>query len=349
MDANSEIALKPFILVVDDEAFMRELFAATLRDAGFLVETVGSGSEALDFFAHTLPDLVLLDLLMPEFDGLATCTALRRLPEAAFVPIVMLTAQNDHEAVRLALEAGVNDFMSKPVPPELLVHRLRYALHSSRTLQHLAESRTRLTDAQRIARLGNWEWRVATNSLWWSEEIAQILAPLPVDFARTAQAFFALIHPDDRQRVANAFGICLDERAPIDDDFRLILADGGLRFVHLRGEVAGSPIGRPERVVGIMQDVSERRCAENQLQVLKEAIETLPIGITISDESGGIIYANSAEARMHGFTIAELLQSKARDLAPGRMERALPPGELPTLKLWQRESVNHRKDGSEFP
>jgi len=108
------------ILVVDDVARNVRLLEALLTPEGYEVVAAGSGAEALERVADRGPDLVLLDIRMPDIDGYEVCRRIRADPERAFLPIVMVTSAEDEERVR-ALEAGADDFVAKPLnPPELL-------------------------------------------------------------------------------------------------------------------------------------------------------------------------------------------------------------------------------------
>ena len=88
---------------------------------------------------------------------------------------------------------------------------------------------------------------------------------------------------------------------------------------------------------------------ESNLRVLKAAVESLPIGITISNADGKVIYINPADAAMHGYEVGEMLDLDARNMAPSRLHHDSPLEKQKTSGVWQRESVNRRKDGEEFP
>jgi adenylate cyclase len=108
------------ILVVDDVARNIRLLEALLTPEGYDVVTASSGTEALERVADAAPDVVLLDIRMPDVDGYEVCRRIRADPEHAFLPIIMVTSAEDEERVR-ALEAGADDFVAKPLnQPELL-------------------------------------------------------------------------------------------------------------------------------------------------------------------------------------------------------------------------------------
>ncbi len=125
------------VLVADDDAILREIAGAMLRDAGFTVQTVASGDAAVAACALRLPDIALLDVEMPDGNGYQACTNIRALPGGADLPIVMVTGCDDTVSIDRAYEAGATDFVVKPINWALLVHRIRYVLRGARTLVDL--------------------------------------------------------------------------------------------------------------------------------------------------------------------------------------------------------------------
>ncbi|MDB6112847.1 MAG: histidine kinase [Pedosphaera sp.] len=118
------------ILVVDDEPDLVELVAFNLKAEGFEVITASNGVEALDQARDALPDLIVLDLMLPELDGLAVCEILHRLPATARIPIIMLTAWSTELSRIIGLETGAQDYMTKPFSPRELVIRVNKLLRS---------------------------------------------------------------------------------------------------------------------------------------------------------------------------------------------------------------------------
>lgn len=119
---------KSRILVVDDEPDAVELIAFNLKSAGFDVMTADDGEEALRKAIHGKPDLVLLDVMLPEMDGLEVCKALRQNAGTARLPIIMLTAKAGEVDRVLGLELGADDYVTKPFSPRELLLRVKNLL-----------------------------------------------------------------------------------------------------------------------------------------------------------------------------------------------------------------------------
>jgi len=120
--------MKPKILVVDDEPDALELIEYNLKAAGYDVVTASDGEEALKRARNSHPSLVILDLMLPEVDGLEVCKTLRREPSTATIPIIMLTAKAGEIDRVLGLELGADDYVTKPFSPRELVLRVKALL-----------------------------------------------------------------------------------------------------------------------------------------------------------------------------------------------------------------------------
>lgn len=116
------------ILSVDDERDVTDLVSFHLNRAGFNVLTAASGREALDTIDHNHPDLIILDLMLPDIDGFGICEILRRHDETAKIPIIILTAWATNDAEHLGLELGAIDYVTKPFSPKKLVERVKHLL-----------------------------------------------------------------------------------------------------------------------------------------------------------------------------------------------------------------------------
>ena len=117
--------MKPTILIVDDEPSGQQVVESILQDQGYAMEFASNGKEALKKAGELKPDLILLDIMLPEIDGIQVCQMLRKNSELAKIPVVMLTALNDRDIRIASLDAGADDFISKPFDRAELRARVR--------------------------------------------------------------------------------------------------------------------------------------------------------------------------------------------------------------------------------
>jgi DNA-binding response OmpR family regulator len=136
----SKRSVKPRILVVDDEPEAVELLEFNLKQAGFDVLTAADGAEALRKARSVAPDLLVLDLMLPEIDGLEVCKMLRRDPTTQGLPIVMVTAKAAEIDRILGLELGADDYVTKPFSPRELVLRIKKILERGQPIADDSET-----------------------------------------------------------------------------------------------------------------------------------------------------------------------------------------------------------------
>jgi DNA-binding response OmpR family regulator len=119
------------ILIVDDEAILAETLAYNLEQAGYEVTTAADGASALEIVQREVLDLIILDLMLPEIDGLEVCRQVRSKRNTAAIPIIMLTAKNEEIDKVVGLEVGADDYMTKPFGRRELLARVRALLRRS--------------------------------------------------------------------------------------------------------------------------------------------------------------------------------------------------------------------------
>ncbi|EXJ14346.1 diguanylate cyclase/phosphodiesterase with PAS/PAC sensor(s) [Imhoffiella purpurea] len=143
LDPTPEARERPLILVVDDDQSVQLLSSSHLTDAGFEVVGALDGNSAIECARARVPDLVMLDVMMPGMDGFTTCLKLRELTGLGLTPILMVTGLDDLASIERAYESGATDFLPKPINWNLILYRIRYLLRSSATLAALHGSEAR--------------------------------------------------------------------------------------------------------------------------------------------------------------------------------------------------------------
>ena len=135
------------ILVVDDEPETVELVAFNLKAEGYEVVTADNGWSAVEQARELLPDLIILDLMLPELDGFTVCETLQKQPATARIPIIMLTAWSSELSRIVGLESGAKDYMTKPFSPRELVLRVKNVLSSREPVHPRTKTRSAKTGA----------------------------------------------------------------------------------------------------------------------------------------------------------------------------------------------------------
>lgn len=128
-----QVSVRAKILIVDDEPEAVELIEFNLKQTGFEILTAADGAEALKKARSALPNLIVLDLMLPEIDGLEVCKMLRRDPATGGIPIIMVTAKAAEIDRILGLELGADDYITKPFSPRELVLRIKNVLQRGRS------------------------------------------------------------------------------------------------------------------------------------------------------------------------------------------------------------------------
>lgn len=208
-----------------------------------------------------------------------------------------------------------------------------------------------LAEAQALAQIGSWQWNTALDEAIWSAEMYRIFGRDPAAGPATSEAFFAYVHPEDRERLAQGYAQTFGGGTSFVLDYRVVLEDGTERIIHALGREDRE---NPGNDIGTVQDVSELRAAERQLRSAEErfrgAFESAPIGMAIADLQGRYERVNQAFCDLIGYS-AEVLATSSVELITHPEDRAmdrqmfglLTNGQLPEF---DREKRYVRADGT---
>ncbi len=254
--------------MVDDEEMQRILARTSLEHAGFSVTEAQDGEEALALYREIHPDLILLDVKMPKLDGFSVCKTIRGMPLGRHIPILMLTGLEDSDSIEQAYQSGATDFAVKPINWLIIGQRLSYMLRASQAAEQLRLSKARLSNAQRIAHLGYWEWRPAANQLLISEELCQILGLPSGTDAIAHEDFLSRVHSSDRDLLQETLARLQMDLESSSIEYCLLGAEGEKKFVVQRAEVLFDHSGDDMRFQGTVQDVTERKNSEEKIRLL---------------------------------------------------------------------------------
>ncbi len=208
-----------------------------------------------------------------------------------------------------------------------------------------------LSESQRIAHIGSWAMDLTTGQLSWSDEMYRIYGVTAEIFGHSVPALVELIYPDDRPLMEKWIGDCLAGKKPAELDFRIVLADGSIRFIRGRGEVQRDKDGKALRMVGSAQDISERKQAETELRIAAIAFESQE-GIIITDAEHTILRANQAFSRISGYSAEEVIGKTPGMFASGLHDEEFHAAKWRTIEQtgsWEGEMWNRRKNGEIYP
>ena len=204
---------------------------------------------------------------------------------------------------------------------EQAYRRLKESEHDLAEVQKIAHKRLKeseqdLAEAQKMAHIGSWKWDILTGELHWSDEVYRIFGLNPQEFGATYDAFFNYIHPDDRDYMDNAVKTALNGK-PYAVDYRIILANGSERIVHAQGEVIFNDENVPIRMKGTVQDITERKMAEEVIRLSniynRSLIEASLDPLVTIGPDGKITDVNNSTETITGHSRDELIGTDFSD------------------------------------
>ena len=176
----------------------------------------------------------------------------------------MITGLDDDESINLAYKRGATDFITKPINYNTLVHRVRYMLRSQQHFTALRKSEDRLTKAQRVARLGYWDFLCQTNTFSASEEIEEFLGVNSGDIVSYSD-FLSLIHPDDREQLQEHLFKCQQSEQAVSVEHRIRLKDSTTRVVYQEIVSTYDSATQSMHLSGIIRDLTEHKQVEDRI------------------------------------------------------------------------------------
>jgi len=258
---------RPLVLVVDDEDYMRFLVEESLDQAGFDVIEAANGEEGLKLFQERRPNVVLMDVMMPGMDGFETCAELRKSPGGVHVPVLMITGLEDVDSINSAYSAGATDFIAKPINYELLGHRVRYLLRASSAINQLINSERRLADAQRIARMGYWDWDAEQDAVHISPQVYKIIGIPEDEVITTFDQFLSWVHENDRMQVREWFSEASTLGGQTSITHRSNAPGGSESYIRQQVEAVCEG-DKVLQLYGTLQDITELHEAEARIHKL---------------------------------------------------------------------------------
>ena len=346
------------ILIAEHEPHDIEMIQHELKVGGinFIAEIVQSKESYCQALTSFVPDVIFSDYTLPAFDGATAFSIKEKMaPETPFI-LVSGTISEEH-SIEL-IKNGVTDFVLKDKMSTLnskLIRALKQARdikEKQLTEKSLIQSEARLVEAQALSKIGSWETVMADMSVIWSRETFSIFDIEPGQFCSTHAGFLQFVHPDDMEKVSKAFDDSLSTTVINTVDHRIITQTGSLKYVEERWRIIPDQNGKPFRAIGTCQDITERKIAENKLQVsefrYRSLIEQATDAICIADKSMQFIEINPYACELFGYTMAEALELSLEDIlfSEDLVNNPLKIEDLQAGKTIRSERRLKRKDGT---
>ena len=254
------------VLVAGDDHIAREITKAILEEQGFVVSIAENGLGMLSQFEKDKPNLILLDVEMPEMSGFEACERLRSLPGGENIPVIMMTGRDDAEDIERAYEAQATDFVSKPVNWAILVQRIRYLLRAAKTFAELERSQLRLISAQKMANLGYWDWEISNDKLYLSDQASQIVGH-PFDAISSQEKYINVVHKEDLEFFIGEVNNSVLKGNPLEFEYRVVTAEGDVRCIRNVAEASAVDAeNKPTWYMGTVLDITEQRRNEETIR-----------------------------------------------------------------------------------
>ncbi|HUW26631.1 MAG TPA: EAL domain-containing protein [Gallionella sp.] len=358
------------ILVVDDIPESIHPLISALTDE-YRITVANNGPKAIEMVeGPTPPDLILLDILMPEMDGYEVCRRIKATEAGNHIPVIFLSTVDDSVEKIRGFSIGAADFISKPFDIDEVRARIR--THLELSLLHLffeqtvalrtaalRKSESQLSEALRIAKVGYWEYEFAADKFVFNDQyysLHKITAEEAGGYWMSSAGFARrYVHPEDAPLIGKNVQLAFESADP--DYFamveaRILTGKGEIVWVEARITVEKDAKGRTIRLIGVNQDITERKQAEESLRLFRTLLDYSSDAIEVLEPSTmRFLDVNETSCRILGYSREEMLELSVFDIDP-----AFTPEIAKTTEVRLRqagnahfETVRRHKDGSTFP
>ncbi|ACC83916.1 response regulator [Nostoc punctiforme] len=377
---------KNVILIVDDAPINLEILFKLLEYYGLKVLVSEDGMNAIEIAENALPDLILLDILMPGIDGFETCRLLKKNLVTQDIPVIFLTAITDKIDQIKGLNLGAVDYITKPLEHKEVLARVNIHLRLRNLTKKLTEQNKRLEieifERQRVeeelrchsAALDEWnnryqaliqasgqilyDWYLDTNDIKYDGNLEQILGYSIPEMLGGLNRWLELVHPDDRKLFNEEINRVLSAKERFHLEFRVGRKDGTYITVENNGYIFLDSTGKVARMAGFVIDITEQQAAlcerKNAEQKIREQAAWLDIttdAIIVQDLITKIQFWNKGAEHLYGWMAEEALSKNANQF----LYRKQSFGQLKNIQKtlvengsWQGELYQVTKQGKEI-
>ncbi|MBE9000290.1 response regulator [Nostoc sp. LEGE 12447] len=374
------------ILIVDDAPINLEILFKLLEYYGLKVLVSEDGMNAIEIAENALPDLILLDVLMPGIDGFETCRLLKKNPVTQDIPVIFLTAITDKIDQIKGLNLGAVDYITKPLEHKEVLARINIHLRLRNLTKKLTEQNKRLEieifERQRVeeelgchsAALDEWnnryqaliqasgqilyDWYLDTNDIEYGGNVEQILGYSMPEMVGGLKRWLELVHPDDRKLFNEEINRVLSAKERFHLEFRVARKDGTYITVENNGYIFLDSTGKVARMAGFVIDITEqqavlreRKSAEQKIREQAAWLDITTDAIIVQDLVNKIQFWNKGAEHLYGWMAEEVLSKNANQFLYQKQSF----GQLKNIQKtlvehgsWQGELYQVTKQGQEI-
>jgi two-component system sensor histidine kinase NreB len=339
------------ILLVDDDPAILDIFSQILRAQGYQVSQASTGREGLEVTRQKHPDLVLLDVNLPDLNGVEVCRQIKADAALPDVFVVLFSGEATSTANKVdGLSTGADEYMVKSLDTAELLARIR-------TLVRLRDATAALRASEQHYRrlveilpdgvcLIDLEARLASVN---SQAVAMLGFDRPEELL--GNNILNLSPPEDRERLSAGLATTLSIGVVRNVEYSMFNKAGQRFPVEMNATVLRNSRGQPRAVLGVVRDISSRKRSEEQIRLLADAVQSIQELVCITDSENRFTFVNKAFLETYGYTEEEILGRKVDVLYSPKN----PPGLTDQMFQqtleggWKGELLDVKKDGTEFP
>ena len=337
------------VLIAEDDFIVQQIFKNYMKKYGFGCQIVGDGEKVFNILENGFePAAVILDCLMPVMGGIETCKKLKEHEVYRHLPVIMVTSAKNKDDILTGLEAGANDYITKPFDGDELIARLEAHIRNYSLLKKLKESEQRFKSSFENAPLGM--ALVAPDNRLIS--VNRVLCEITglSEKKLLAITFPDITHPDEKDY--SFIQRMIEKKSSFfNSEMKWIHKSGKILSILLNISLITDTDGHPIYFIFQIQDITKQKEAESQILLAAKIYENTMDGIIVTDRQGNIEIPNPAFLQMTGYSADEIVGKNPKFLKSGRHDQVFYKKmwhSLINTGQWQGEIWNRRKDGEVF-